>query len=307
MSEIHRLEPSEEVELRSAELRVLVAAAAQQHYEGDLPGWEQVEVAWRRHQRQQGMYRAVGFAAAAMSLTAAVGLSLVLWPRSPEPAFGSPEPAGAPTLVASASIGGERALGDDTGTRVDVDTEADGGATPTASGKSLLTAGVQTAAIAAGRSFAEVADGGLATVLARSSAGLAGFVATLTGDRDVVTVQVSSARRASSSSANGAASDEAERLSVAAEAALSRGDRTVAIRTLDKLLRVYPRSRQARAALLDVARLRSASGDREGAACAYRYFLQKYPQDAVRGDVARRLSTIGEVDARCRGSSRYNR
>jgi outer membrane protein assembly factor BamD (BamD/ComL family) len=95
--------------------------------------------------------------------------------------------------------------------------------------------------------------------------------------------------------------DEAERLAVAAEDALARGDRAEAIAWLEKIVRKHSRSRQARAAMLDVARLRSAAGDRDGAACAYQRFLERYPNDEMRPDVNRRLGALDISDVECRG------
>lgn len=94
--------------------------------------------------------------------------------------------------------------------------------------------------------------------------------------------------------------ESAARLSKAAEEAMGAGERSTAIRMLRRLVGAFPRSPEARAGLLDLARLEMAMGHDARAACAYRVYLERWPETSVRPEVERALGKLGETP-RCRG------
>ena len=76
-----------------------------------------------------------------------------------------------------------------------------------------------------------------------------------------------------------------------------RGD---AIRALTTLVRRYPTSSAARAALLDLGRLLRADGRRDEARCTYRQLVARWPADPMRAEIDRALGSLGEGPA-CNG------
>lgn len=100
--------------------------------------------------------------------------------------------------------------------------------------------------------------------------------------------------------ARGRGSLSASELSSRAEAAMARGDRSAALGYLRRLASGYPRSPQARAGLLDLARLEAARGRDDRAHCAYVVFLRRWPEASVREEVGRAMAKL-EAPAGCRG------
>jgi tetratricopeptide (TPR) repeat protein len=92
----------------------------------------------------------------------------------------------------------------------------------------------------------------------------------------------------------------AAELARAAERSMAAGRRDETIRLLGQLVRRYPKSSPARAALFDLGRLLRASGRTDEARCAYQLLRQRWPNDAMRGEIDRVLKSLGEGPA-CRG------
>jgi hypothetical protein len=92
----------------------------------------------------------------------------------------------------------------------------------------------------------------------------------------------------------------AAELARAAERSMAAGRRDETIRLLSQLVRRYPKSSPARAALFDLGRLLRASGRTDEARCAYRLLRQRWPGDAMRGEIDRVLKTLGD-GPECRG------
>lgn len=91
----------------------------------------------------------------------------------------------------------------------------------------------------------------------------------------------------------------AAELARAAEQALAAGQREQAIAHYRQLVRKHPRASQTRAAVLDLARLLRVSGEADEARCAYRLYLERWPQSSVRAEVESQLERLGE-GPRCR-------
>lgn len=91
----------------------------------------------------------------------------------------------------------------------------------------------------------------------------------------------------------------AEQLSQRAERALAQGATKEAARLLVQLVTAFPRSPEARAGALDLARLEARSGRPAEAVCAYRWSLQRGAL-AVRPEVERAIAKLN-VNPRCRG------
>lgn len=99
--------------------------------------------------------------------------------------------------------------------------------------------------------------------------------------------------------------DKAERpsasmLAARAESEMASGDRAAAIQTLTKLARLHPRASETRTGLVDLARLRTAAGDRDHARCAYELALERWPNASIATDIRRALDRLGEGRA-CKG------
>ncbi len=291
-----RRDPDEPA-VRSAALLTFVAAAARQEHDAEAVTWERMQHAMRRDAQTRAKRRARGFVAGLTALAAAVAFGFIVG-RGRLAERGSPDVAAASDRTMSAS----ETAGRPEHTVASV--RSDGFAAGTEVEASAVDVPVLAdAAAIAGRGTQAVLDDGAGLVARWSGAAVVYVVAAFAAQTDVASDDV---RRSSRSSGIGVESnavmpDEAERLAVAAEDALARGNRARAISLLEKIVRKYSRSRQARAAMLDVARLRSAAGDRDGAACAYRRFLERHPNDEMRHDVNRRLSALGRSDVECRG------
>jgi hypothetical protein len=85
-----------------------------------------------------------------------------------------------------------------------------------------------------------------------------------------------------------------------AEHAMAEGRRGDAIRALTKLVRRHPQSAQARAGLVDLARLHKSDGAWDRARCAYQLYLDRFPSASLRPEVERALYKLGEGKA-CNG------
>jgi hypothetical protein len=96
-------------------------------------------------------------------------------------------------------------------------------------------------------------------------------------------------------------STSAAELAREAEDLLAAGKREQAIATYQKLVRKHPRAPQTRGALLDLARLLRAAGREDEARCAYRLFLDRWPDSSVRAEVEAQLARLGPGPA-CRPS-----
>ncbi len=96
------------------------------------------------------------------------------------------------------------------------------------------------------------------------------------------------------------AEPSAAELARKAEQQLLSGAREDAIGTLRKLVRKYPRTPQARTALLDLARQERLAGQPDRARCAYLLYLERWPHSEVRGEIDKQLGKLGEGPA-CRG------
>jgi hypothetical protein len=92
----------------------------------------------------------------------------------------------------------------------------------------------------------------------------------------------------------------AAELAQQAEHAMAEGRRGDAIRALTKLVRRHPQSAQARAGLVDLARLHKADGAWDRARCAYELYLERFPSASQRPEVERALYKLGEGKA-CNG------
>lgn len=92
----------------------------------------------------------------------------------------------------------------------------------------------------------------------------------------------------------------AAELAQQAEHAMAEGRRGDAIRALTKLVRRHPQSAQARAGLVDLARLHKADGAWDRARCAYELYLDRFPNASLRPEVERALHKLGEGKA-CNG------
>lgn len=92
----------------------------------------------------------------------------------------------------------------------------------------------------------------------------------------------------------------ASTLAARAEAEMASGDRAAAIQTLTKLARLHPKASETRTGLVDLARLRTAAGDRDHARCAYELALKRWPNASITTDIRRALDRLGEGRA-CKG------
>jgi hypothetical protein len=84
------------------------------------------------------------------------------------------------------------------------------------------------------------------------------------------------------------------------EAKLIAGQRDEAIGLLRKLVRKYPRTPQARTALMDLAAQERLAGDVDRARCAYLLYLDRWPHSEVRFEIDKQLRKLGDGPA-CRG------
>jgi hypothetical protein len=89
-------------------------------------------------------------------------------------------------------------------------------------------------------------------------------------------------------------------LSQRAEHAMATGRRAEAIRALTRLVHKYPHSPQARAGLVDLARLHKLNGAYDRARCAYQLYLDRFRGASLRPEVERALYKLGEGKA-CSG------
>ena len=105
-------------------------------------------------------------------------------------------------------------------------------------------------------------------------------------------------RRTDSAAVRG--SESAAELSQRAEAEIGEGRPSAAIKTLTKIVRVHPRSAEARSALMDLGRLHRAAGSNDRARCAYTLYLQRWPMSSLDADVRRALNALGPGPA-CSG------
>lgn len=87
-----------------------------------------------------------------------------------------------------------------------------------------------------------------------------------------------------------------------AELLLESGKREQAIEIYRQLIRKHPRASQTRAATLDLARLLRTTGRTDEARCAYRLYLERWPDSSVRAEVESQLTRLGKGPA-CRGLS----
>lgn len=94
----------------------------------------------------------------------------------------------------------------------------------------------------------------------------------------------------------------AAELARSAEQALAAGKRVEAVTLYRQLIRKHPRASQTRAAVLDLARLLRVGGQTDEARCAYRLYLERWPDSSVRAEVEAQLDRLGE-GPRCRGLS----
>lgn len=85
-----------------------------------------------------------------------------------------------------------------------------------------------------------------------------------------------------------------------AEQDLLAGKREDAIGTLRKLVRKYPRTPQARTALLDLARQERLAARPDRARCAYLLYVERWPHSEVRSEIDKQLAKLGE-GAACKG------
>ncbi|MFV8750966.1 tetratricopeptide repeat protein [Nannocystaceae bacterium ST9] len=92
----------------------------------------------------------------------------------------------------------------------------------------------------------------------------------------------------------------ASELARAAERQLLAGSRADAIATLRKLVRKYPRTPQARTALMDLAAQERLAGSPDRARCAYQLYLERWPHSEVRSEIDKQLAKLGQGPA-CRG------
>lgn len=85
-----------------------------------------------------------------------------------------------------------------------------------------------------------------------------------------------------------------------AEQQLLAGAREDAIATLRKLVRKFPRTPQARTALLDLARQERIAGRPDRARCAYLLYVERWPHSEVRSEIDKQLGKLGEGPT-CKG------
>lgn len=85
-----------------------------------------------------------------------------------------------------------------------------------------------------------------------------------------------------------------------AESMLMAGQRDEAISLLRKLVRKFPRTPQARTALMDLAAQERLAGDVDRARCAYLLYLDRWPHSEVRFEIDKQLRKLGDGPA-CRG------
>lgn len=85
-----------------------------------------------------------------------------------------------------------------------------------------------------------------------------------------------------------------------AEEQLLAGSREQAVTTLRKLVRKYPRTPQARTALLDLARQERLAERPDRARCAYQLYLERWPHSEVQNEIDKQLAKLGEGPA-CKG------
>jgi hypothetical protein len=95
-------------------------------------------------------------------------------------------------------------------------------------------------------------------------------------------------------------SPSAAELARAAERSMAAGRRDETIKILTQLVRRYPKSSPARAALFDLGRLLRASGRNDEARCAYKLIRSRWPNDPMRGEIDRVLTSLGNGPG-CRG------
>jgi hypothetical protein len=100
-------------------------------------------------------------------------------------------------------------------------------------------------------------------------------------------------RRTSLSAGAATRRSDASTLARQAERLMAAGDRKGAIAAYRTLVRKYPRSSSARAALVDLARLLKAAGDNDGARCAYAQILEQWPNNHLRPEIERELQRLG--------------
>lgn len=97
-----------------------------------------------------------------------------------------------------------------------------------------------------------------------------------------------------------AALASAATLSDRAEAQLAASHNARARKTLALLVRRFPKTPQARAGLVDLARLHKAAGNDARARCAYELFSARWPGSGLRVEVDKALAKLGP-GAKCRG------
>ena len=78
-----------------------------------------------------------------------------------------------------------------------------------------------------------------------------------------------------------------------AEDLLAAGNRDRAIATYQQLVRKHPHASQTRGAVLDLARLLRNAKREDEARCAYRLYLDRWPDSSVRGEVEAQLARLG--------------
>lgn len=94
----------------------------------------------------------------------------------------------------------------------------------------------------------------------------------------------------------------AAELARSAEQALAAGRRDEAVAIYRQLARKHPRASQTRTAVLDLARLLRVGGQADEARCAYRLYLERWPDSSVQVEVESQLDRLGE-GPRCHGLS----
>jgi hypothetical protein len=307
VSDVPKRPDLEEPVVRSPALRRYVEAAAQQEYTATPLPWDRLHDAMLREARTRATRRRALLAGVtALAAVVAVALSV----PSVRRAVVDSETRGEVT-PSIAALDGPGSRGDlprpagEPSRGVSMATGADVPSTPHDDhGRTRRPGLVADAARLARDGAAEIASGNLRVAATWSGVVMSSVVAAFSGERDEI---VADRRRSTRPMGAAGAEDsadvmaEAERLAVAAELALAQKDRQTAIDLLGQLVRWHSRSPQARAALLDLARLRTAVGDVDGAACVYQRFLDRYPKDAMRSDVRRRLTALERSDIACRG------
>ena len=91
----------------------------------------------------------------------------------------------------------------------------------------------------------------------------------------------------------------ANELARAAERQFADGERRGALLSLRTLVQRYPQSAAARSALLDLGRELKKEGMRDHARCAYRLYLERWPDAQLRSEVRHDLARLG--DGTCDG------